>query len=81
MAAPANRHFLNRMAESPTRHALFPIVQGSCFTDLRRQCAADLVELDADGYAIGGLSLGEPRPLSMEAVEATEHILPQRFAS
>jgi hypothetical protein len=36
---------------------------------------------DADGYAIGGLSVGEPRPLSMEAVEATEHILPQRFAS
>src|ERR1035438_8391731 len=76
-ATLANRHFLNRMAESPTRHALFPIVQGSCFTDLRRECAAELAELDADGYAIGGLSGGGPRPLSMEAVEATEDILPR----
>ena len=54
-----------------TRHALFPIVQGSMFADLRRECAAALVDLDADGYAIGGLSVGEPRPLSLEMVEAT----------
>jgi queuine tRNA-ribosyltransferase len=65
------------MAESPTRNALFPIVQGSCFTDLRRECATALSELQADGYAIGGLSVGEPRPLSLEAVEATEDILPR----
>ena len=38
-AGQANRHFLRRMAESPTRHALFPIVQGSMFPDLRRECA------------------------------------------
>ena len=57
--------------------ALFPIVQGSMFADLRRECAARLVELDADGYAIGGLSVGEPRPLSLEMVEATEPMLPR----
>ena len=42
------------------------------FPDLRRECAAALVDLDTDGYAIGGLSVGEPRPLSLEMVEATE---------
>jgi queuine tRNA-ribosyltransferase len=47
------------------------------FADLRRECASALVELDADGYAIGGLSVGEPRPMSMEMVEATEDILPR----
>ncbi|MBV9742324.1 MAG: tRNA guanosine(34) transglycosylase Tgt [Acidobacteriia bacterium] len=57
--------------------ALFPIVQGSMFPDLRRRCAEELVTLDADGYAIGGLSVGEPRPLSMETVEATEEVLPR----
>jgi queuine tRNA-ribosyltransferase len=57
--------------------SLFPIVQGSMFADLRRECAAQLVELDAPGYAIGGLSVGEPRPLSLEMVEATEPMLPR----
>ena len=73
----ANAHFVRRMADRETRHALFPIVQGSMFPDLRRECAAELMELDADGYAIGGLSVGEPRPLSLETVEATEAILPR----
>ena len=62
---------------APRGHALFPIVQGSMFPDLRRECAAALVDLDADGYAIGGLSVGEPRPLSLEMVEATEAMLPR----
>ena len=56
---------------------LFPIVQGSMFPELRRECAGRLVELDAPGYAIGGLSVGEPRGLSFEMVEATEPILPR----
>ncbi len=56
---------------------LFPIVQGSMFADLRRECARRLRELDAPGYAIGGLSVGEPRALSLEMVEATEDILPR----
>src|SRR6202522_4437648 len=76
-ARQANRHFLSRIAQSPTRHALFPIVQGSMFPDLRRICATALLDLDADGYAIGGLSVGEPRPISLEMVEATEDILPR----
>ena len=56
--------------------ALFPIVQGGMYADLRRECAAELVELDAPGYAIGGLSVGEPRDLSLQMVEATAPLLP-----
>ncbi|MDE3197077.1 MAG: tRNA guanosine(34) transglycosylase Tgt [Acidobacteriota bacterium] len=76
----AKRAFAHRALtrrERPEAQALFPIVQGSMFPDLRRQCAEQLLELDADGYAVGGLSVGEPRPLSMEMVEATEPILPK----
>lgn len=58
------------------RQALFPIVQGSMFGDLRRECADALLDLDARGYAIGGLSVGEPRPLSLEMVEVTAPLLP-----
>ena len=76
-AGRAAAHHRAVIAESPTRHALFPIVQGSMFADLRRQCAAALLDLDADGYAIGGLSVGEPRPMSLAMVEATEDILPR----
>jgi queuine tRNA-ribosyltransferase len=47
------------------------------FPDLRRECAERLLALDADGYAIGGLSVGEPRPLSLEMVEASEPLLPR----
>ncbi len=76
-ASEAMDHWRERMKSIPTRHALFPIVQGSMFPDLRRECAERLVELDADGYAVGGLSVGEPRPLSMEMVEASEPFLPR----
>src|SRR5579872_3187838 len=59
------------------RHALFPIVQGSMYADLRRHCAEELLPLDAEGYAIGGLSVGEPRALSLEMTEITTPLLPQ----
>ncbi len=76
-AAEAFTHYRHQIAGWPTRHALFPIVQGSMFPDLRRDCAERLLELDADGYALGGLSVGEPRPLSMEMVEASIPVLPK----
>ena len=59
------------------RQACFPIVQGSMFADLRRHCAEELLDLDADGYAIGGLSVGEPRALSLEMAEAVAPLLPR----
>ena len=76
-AARGQKHFAQKMLSLETRHALFPIVQGSTYADLRRECATRLVELDADGYAVGGLSVGEPRPLSLEMVEASEPLLPR----
>jgi queuine tRNA-ribosyltransferase len=76
-AQQAERHHRMRMAESATPHALFPIVQGSMFPDLRAECARALLDLDTDGYAVGGLSVGEPRGLSLEMVEATRDILPR----
>jgi queuine tRNA-ribosyltransferase len=58
------------------QRACFPIVQGSMYADLRRACTEQLLELNADGYAIGGLSVGEPRALSLEMAEVTAPLLP-----
>jgi len=57
--------------------SLFGIVQGGMFGDLRRQCAERLVEMDFDGYAIGGLSVGEPRELTLEMIAEVLPLLPK----
>ncbi len=57
--------------------SLFGIVQGGMFPDLRREAAERLVEMDFPGYAIGGLSVGEPRALTREIIEATLPHLPE----
>jgi queuine tRNA-ribosyltransferase len=56
--------------------SLFGIVQGGTYTDLRRESAERLVEMDFDGYAIGGLSVGEPRPLTLEMIAEVLPLLP-----
>ena len=56
---------------------LFGIVQGGMYTDLRRECAERLVEMDFDGYAIGGLSVGEPRALTLEMIAEVLPLLPK----
>jgi len=56
---------------------LFGIVQGGMFPDLRRESARRTVELDFLGYAIGGLSVGEPRPMTHEMVDAAIRFLPE----
>lgn len=56
---------------------LFGIVQGGAFEDLRRQSAQAIVNLDLDGYAIGGVSVGEPEEEMMRAVELAEPFLPK----
>jgi len=73
----ARAAWLHHLARGEAAASLFPIVQGSMFKDLRRECAASLVELGADGYAIGGLSVGEPRSVSLEMVEETAPLLPR----
>ncbi len=55
---------------------LFGIVQGSVYRELRERAAADLAELDFDGYAIGGVSVGETEPERHAAVEWTAPALP-----
>jgi queuine tRNA-ribosyltransferase len=55
---------------------VFAIVQGGISPSLRTECAKALVHLDFDGYAIGGVSVGEPEPEMMKAVEITEPLLP-----
>jgi queuine tRNA-ribosyltransferase len=57
--------------------SLFGIVQGGMYTDLRKQCAEQLVEMDFDGYAIGGLSVGEPRELTLEVIAEVLPLLPK----
>ncbi|MBW5447893.1 tRNA guanosine(34) transglycosylase Tgt [Cohnella sp. CFH 77786] len=60
----------------PHDQALFGIVQGGMHADLRRQSAADLTSLDFPGYSIGGLSVGEPKPLMYQVLEETVPLLP-----
>ena len=63
-------------AAATTRQLLFGIVQGATFEDLRKQSAQAIVDLDFDGYAIGGVSVGEPQQEMMRAVESSEPFLP-----
>ncbi|HWI60131.1 MAG TPA: tRNA guanosine(34) transglycosylase Tgt [Bacillota bacterium] len=55
---------------------VFGIVQGGSNAALREECAKELIALNFDGYAIGGVSVGEPEPEMMRAVEMTEPFLP-----
>ncbi len=59
------------------RNSLFGIVQGEMFTDLRRISAEELAELELPGYAIGGLSVGEPKNLMYEIADYTLPLLPE----
>ncbi len=59
-----------------TKQLLFGIIQGGTFDDLRRESAQAIVELDFNGYAIGGVSVGEPEEEMMRAVESAEPFLP-----
>lgn len=60
----------------PDRTALFGIVQGGVYEDLRVAHAQEIAALDLDGYAIGGLSVGEPQEVMFEMVAATTPHLP-----
>ena len=55
---------------------VFGIVQGGCYGDLREQSAREITAIDFDGYAIGGLSVGEPEPEMLRMAELTAPMLP-----
>jgi queuine tRNA-ribosyltransferase len=63
-------------SEGTLGQALFGIVQGGTYTDLRRQSARDLVALDFDGYGIGGLAVGEPHSVTCEMTAEVTALLP-----
>ncbi len=82
-AARSKKHFEEHKQEVPwyakrgeQTQTLFGIVQGGMFPDLRRESAQRTVELDFPGYAIGGLSVGEPRPMTYEMVDNAIRFLP-----
>jgi queuine tRNA-ribosyltransferase len=73
-----HRHLIaNHEARPTAEQALFAIIQGGGFPHLRRECAEALVAMDFDGYAIGGVSVGEPEEEMYRAVESTVPHLPK----
>lgn len=63
--------------KNPDKQALFGIVQGGMYKDLREQSVKELLELDFPGYSVGGLSVGEPKELMNEVLDYTVPLLPQ----
>ena len=63
--------------QKPDKQGLFGIVQGGMYKDLREKSAKDLVAMDFPGYAVGGLSVGEPLDLMCEVLEHTTQFLPE----
>lgn len=88
---PADRFYVKESLERTTRwlercvsahnnvetQSLFGIMQGGMYQDLRRQSAEEIVALDLPGYAIGGLSVGEPKEMMYEVLDYSVDYLPQ----
>ena len=76
-------HRTHRWAERCKKHhtrsdqALFGIVQGAFYKDLRIESAKTLADMDFPGYGIGGLSVGEPKPIMYEMLEEIEPYMPK----
>jgi queuine tRNA-ribosyltransferase len=64
-----------KSGQEPQHH--FGIVQGSVYADLRRKCAEELAAMDFEGYAIGGVSVGEPEEEMLRAIDHTAPYLPE----
>ena len=71
----------NRYAQTQPKYghyqSLFPIVQGCSYPDLREQAARNVQQYDADGYAIGGLAVGEPTDVMYAMIEVVNAVLPE----
>jgi queuine tRNA-ribosyltransferase len=75
--SPANLNNVVGAAATTANPLLFGIVQGATFPELRKRSALTLVEIGFDGYAIGGVSVGEPEEEMMRAVESGAQFLPE----
>ncbi|MEA1898696.1 MAG: tRNA guanosine(34) transglycosylase Tgt [Bacteroidota bacterium] len=71
------KHFATTQPIYDHTQSFFPIVQGSVYTDLRKQSAETISSYDQEGNAIGGLSVGEPEELMYEMCDVVTQILPQ----
>ena len=76
-AARSRKRFDELEGERAHAQALFGIVQGSVYVDLRVDCARSLVDQEFDAYAIGGMSIGEPKSTMGELIDATVEHLPE----
>ncbi len=87
---PADKEYIKNSLERTTRwlercikahtredQALFGIMQGGMYRDLREQSAKEIVEFDLPGYAIGGLSVGEPKEEMVKVLEYAPDLLPE----
>lgn len=63
--------------QRPKDQALFGIIQGGAFKDLRQKSVSEMIELDLPGYSIGGLSVGEPKEIMYEVLEYTTPLMPR----
>jgi queuine tRNA-ribosyltransferase len=72
-------HSLNSDGKSglSDKQLLFGIIQGATYEDLRRECALRLVEIGFDGYALGGVSVGEPKDLMYNVIQVGLELLPE----
>ena len=91
---PADRQYVKNSLERTTRwlkrckdahkdierQSLFGIMQGGMYKDLRKQSAEEIVELDLPGYAIGGLSVGEPKEIMLDILDDCVDYLPEEKA-
>jgi queuine tRNA-ribosyltransferase len=59
------------------KQALFGIIQGGMYKDLRERSAREMVEIDFPGYSIGGLSIGEPKPIMYDVLDWTVYLMPE----
>lgn len=67
----------NEAHKNTEKQALFGIVQGGMYKDLREQSAKEITSIDLPGYAIGGLSVGEPKDIMYEVLDYTVPLLPK----
>ena len=76
-AERAKKHFESTQPHYKHSQALFGITQGGTYADLRTQVSKELVDLDFDGYSIGGLAVGEPAEEMYRILELSHTVLPE----
>lgn len=77
LAWAARQAQAHRESDTRQRQLLFGIVQGATYEELRRECSARMMEIGFEGYAIGGLSVGEPKELLYSTAAFTAGLLPE----